>query len=307
MKKYLALLASALFACNALATTLSPISLLNPAGSTSGQVIASTGASTAPAWGNVSISTLTGVLPIANGGTGQTSASGALTALGGLSTTTAASTYLTQTNAASTYGAKTSPLSQFSATTSAQLAGVLSDETGTGSAVFATSPTIASPTVTGTLSAAAVTATGLISPASTVGIKGTVAADEAPAGSWAERPTPTNLSAVSLTTATPANAATVALTAGDWSVQCNAQFLAASSAVPVLYAVGINTTSVTRPAYANETLLQATFPANAAQQIPSPVARFKSGSSFTAYCVTQSSFNPGTMTVSGTISAWRNR
>ena len=37
------------------------------------------------------------------------------------------------------------PLSQFAATTSAQLAGVLTDETGTGSAVFATSPTLTSP------------------------------------------------------------------------------------------------------------------------------------------------------------------
>lgn len=37
------------------------------------------------------------------------------------------------------------PLSQFAATTSAQLAGVLTDETGTGSAVFATSPTLVTP------------------------------------------------------------------------------------------------------------------------------------------------------------------
>lgn len=35
-----------------------------------------------------------------------------------------------------------SPLSQFAATTSAQLAGVISDETGTGALVFATSPTL---------------------------------------------------------------------------------------------------------------------------------------------------------------------
>ena len=37
------------------------------------------------------------------------------------------------------------PLSQFASTTSAQLRGVLSDETGTGSAVFATSPTLVTP------------------------------------------------------------------------------------------------------------------------------------------------------------------
>ena len=36
----------------------------------------------------------------------------------------------------------TNPLSQFASTTSAQLAGVLSDETGTGVAVFSASPAL---------------------------------------------------------------------------------------------------------------------------------------------------------------------
>lgn len=39
----------------------------------------------------------------------------------------------------------TNPLSQFAATTSAQLAGVISDETGSGALVFATSPTLVTP------------------------------------------------------------------------------------------------------------------------------------------------------------------
>lgn len=54
-----------------------------------------------------------------------------------------------------------SPLSQFAATTSAQLAGVISDETGTGALVFANSPTLVTPAL-GTPSAAVLTnATGL--------------------------------------------------------------------------------------------------------------------------------------------------
>ena len=48
------------------------------------------------------------------------------------------------------------PLSQFAATTSAQLAGVLSDETGTGSAVFATSPTLTSPVLNTGVSGSAI-------------------------------------------------------------------------------------------------------------------------------------------------------
>lgn len=43
------------------------------------------------------------------------------------------------------------PLSQFAATTSAQLAGVMSDETGSGALVFGTSPTITTPTISGNL------------------------------------------------------------------------------------------------------------------------------------------------------------
>lgn len=42
-------------------------------------------------------------------------------------------------------GLTANPLSQFAATTSAQLAGVLSDETGTGAAVFANTPTLVTP------------------------------------------------------------------------------------------------------------------------------------------------------------------
>jgi len=45
----------------------------------------------------------------------------------------------------------TDPLSQFASTTSAQLAGVISDETGTGKLVFAVSPVIETPTITTSL------------------------------------------------------------------------------------------------------------------------------------------------------------
>lgn len=68
--------------------------------------------------------------------------------------TVASSTVVTNLNAdlldgnhASAFAATGSPLSQFAATTSAQLAGVISDETGSGSLVFATSPVLVTPTL----------------------------------------------------------------------------------------------------------------------------------------------------------------
>lgn len=49
-----------------------------------GNVLRSAGAATAPAWGKVALTTdVSGTLPIGNGGTGQTTAAAALTALGG--------------------------------------------------------------------------------------------------------------------------------------------------------------------------------------------------------------------------------
>jgi hypothetical protein len=65
------------------------------------------------------------------------------------------------TNFPSTLALTTNPLSQFASTTSAQLAGVISDETGTGSVVFSISPTLVTPAL-GTPSALVLTnATGL--------------------------------------------------------------------------------------------------------------------------------------------------
>lgn len=58
----------------------------------------------------------------------------------------------------------TNPLSQFAATTSAQLAGVISDETGSGSLVFATSPTLVTP-VLGVATATSINKMAITAPA----------------------------------------------------------------------------------------------------------------------------------------------
>lgn len=107
-----------------------------------------------------------GTLSPATAGGGGT---GTVTSVGTTAPITGGTFTTSGTIACPTCGVTTNSLSQFAATTSAQLAGVISDETGSGSLVFGTSPTLVSPAL-GTPSAAVLTnATGL--PVST-GISG---------------------------------------------------------------------------------------------------------------------------------------
>lgn len=84
------------------------------------------------------------------GGSGGGGGGGTVSSIGTTSPITGGTITTTGTIACATCGVTTSPLSQFASTTSAQLAAVLSDETGTGANVFATSPTITTPQFSGT-------------------------------------------------------------------------------------------------------------------------------------------------------------
>jgi len=96
------------------------------------------GAATATSINGLTISSTTGTLTVANGKT--LTASNTLTFTG-----TDSSSVAFGTGGTVTY--TSNKLSVFSATTSAELAGVISDETGTGLLVFNTSPTLVTPTL----------------------------------------------------------------------------------------------------------------------------------------------------------------
>lgn len=173
---------------------------------------------------------------------------------------------------------KTGNLSQFAATTSAQLAGVISDETGTGALVFATSPgftTAANPVssdgatlgttalqwsdlflaeggvinwdngdVTVTQSGNTLTVAGgnLVFP-------GTATNDSAAAGNVGEYVSSSVAqgSAVSLTSGIPANVTSISLTAGDWDVTGSIAVVFSVSGAGTDIIGGINTTSAALP------------------------------------------------------------
>ena len=67
-------------------------------------------------------------------------------------------------NNSSAFGLVSGKLSQFASTTSSELAGVISDETGSGSLVFATSPTLVTPTL-GVASATSINKVAITAPA----------------------------------------------------------------------------------------------------------------------------------------------
>jgi len=107
---------------------------------------------------------VTGLLPVASGGTGTATpglVAGAHVSISG--------TWPNQTISATGGGGGggggdalvSQPLSQFAATTSAQLAGVITDETGTGALVFANSPTLITPALGTPSSVTLSNATGL--------------------------------------------------------------------------------------------------------------------------------------------------
>lgn len=157
--------------CATSAAALANNQIVLGAGSQATQTLGSLGATTTvlhgnaagvPSFGAVALGTdVSGQLPIGNVGSA------------GLSGTSPITISAAGAIACATCGVTGSPLSQFAATTSAQLLGVISDETGSGLAVFNNAPTFIAPALGTPSSGVATNITGLV-PANLVA--GTIAA-----------------------------------------------------------------------------------------------------------------------------------
>jgi hypothetical protein len=276
MKKILAALL-ALATSAAFAATTVPVQLLNPTGSSSGQAIVSTGTSSAPAWGGIG---LNGIAAIA------------------------ANTVL-----ANATGSSAAP-SAFSMPLCNAAGFALAWQTASGFQCNSGYAMTASPTFTGTVTVANLTATGPITPSQTAGIVGTTTNNNANAGSVGEYISAAvgSGSAVSLTTATPTNITSISLTAGDWDVWGATAYIVSAAATQLEGAV--NTTSATIPGIAtgfgqsNLTVNTAILTNNTLSLAPS---RISLSATTTVYLVAQSTFATGTVSAYGFIGARRVR
>lgn len=189
--------------------------------------------------------------------------------------------------------------------TSANLAAAVTDETGTGALVFATSPTFITPTL-GAASATSINFT------STTGIIGTTTNNNAAAGSVGEIVESTVLvgSAVALTSTVTANITSISLTAGDWDVWGSTWYtLNAFTTLQVIIG-GINTTSATLPTAPGAGAMEqaaGTFTLGATQGRNIGLRRLSLSATTTVYLVVQATFITSTVSAYGYIGARRVR
>lgn len=216
MKKLLIVLI-ALLANIAFGATLVPVQLLNPTGSSSGQTIVSTGASSAPGWGGLGLSGLSAIS--ANTLVGNATASSAAPTAVTVTGCNGAGQALQWTNG-SGFGCNSA------VATSGANANITSLAAGT---------TLNTPNVTGVVNST-------VASAGSIGeyVCAQVTNGGAPTGCQTNSSTP-----VALTTGTAANVASLSLTAGFWQI-CGDIYFSPNAATVMTQLVGqISQTSAT--------------------------------------------------------------
>lgn len=175
--------------------------------------------------------------------------------------------------------------------TSANLAAMLTDETGTGAAVFGTSPNITAPNIIGT-----------------------VAAGNAAAGSVGEYISSiiASGSAVSMTTATGVNVTSISLTAGDWDVWALTFFITAATTNITQLISSISNTTGTVSILGDRAGITTygsagTVPGVAHCGVPMIQTRINVSTTTTIFLVGQPSFTVSTLTAWGSLQARRVR
>jgi len=199
-------------------------------------------------------------------------------------------------------------LSAFAATTSLELKGVISDETGSGSLVFATSPTLVTPALG---AATATTINGAtVSPGHYSGEPSSGSAAAGEIGEFTSNVTAIG-SPVSLTNNTPVNVNSgISLAAGDWDVWACVGYVTSAATVQGIRA-SISQTTGTEDATTGN-FFAMSFPGTDIGGTHSPEffvtrRRVSSSGATNAFLVARAAFSAGTVSVFGGIYARRAR
>lgn len=139
-----------------------------------------------------------------------------------------------------------------------------------------------------------------------VNIQGTTAGGNAPSGNIGEYQTGT-ASGVSLSSGSPATVVTLSLTAGDWDVWGNLEFVPAGSTTVSAIAGCVSTATNTIQTNLSLVSYQAPLTTGNTQYICPGIFRFNISTTTNIYLVAQSSFAVSTMTATGIIGARRVR
>lgn len=107
----------------------------------------------------------------------------------------------------------------------------------------------------------------------------------------------------SLSSGVTNNATSIVLPAGQWDVECSAQFNPAGGTTVTGLEVGVSSTSAAFGSTGSLQQLQLIFATGATQNIISPVVRIGLASASTLYCPANAAFGASTMTVNGFVRA----
>lgn len=141
-------------------------------------------------------------------------------------------------------------------------------------------------------------------------LPGTTTNDVAAAGNVGELLSAQQISgsAIVLTTATPANIISLALTAGDWDVWGQVDYIPGATTVPTLLQQGLST--VTAALSVQDTFSSMPFPTAVGANLialPVPMQRIRLAATTTIFLVTSPTFTTSTLSGYGTIFARRRR
>lgn len=300
--------------------TLNPVSLLNPAGSTAGQAILSTGPSSAPAWGAISLSTLTGIVPVTNGGTGASTATGARTNLGlgtaaMINTGTSGAT-IPLLNGTNTWAAAQSFTADLVRGGAAGTSRGVQFFSGSNLRWYQFVDSVAEGGSNGgsnwNLSRYSDAGGFLDTPLSilrssgAVTIKGSQTNDAAAAGFVGEYVS-NSATGVSLTSGAITNISSISLTAGDWDVQGEVDFVPAGTTVMTLQFASVNTSATTNGPMGQRTSINGSQTAGAGSNLTTPTWRVSLAATTTIYVNALGNFTTSTATANGFIRARRIR